>query len=98
MFSIVLALGSDGLHFLLATLWRFDFVGLSPLINGLAQTVVSYLRAVRRLWQWYAEGDVVVFNAFKILSRRTELLDALERKSNLSESFIARCQLDAGYM
>ena len=42
-----------------------------------------------RLWQWYAEGDVVVLYAFEALAVGAELFDTLEREAYLAEGLLA---------
>ena len=61
-------LGFYLLHLLLCALRRLYLKRLRPLIHCLTQPVECYLCAVMWLWQWYAEGDVVVLYAVEALA------------------------------
>ena len=88
-------LGFYLIHLLLCALRWLYLERLRPLIHCLAQPVEGYLRAVLRLWQWYAEGDVVVLNALEVLAVGAEFLDTLKRETYLAERLLAGGYLDA---
>ena len=82
-------LGFYLLHLLLCALRWLYLKRLRPLIHRLAQPVEGYLRAVLWLWQWYAEGDVVVLYAVEALAVGAEFFDTLEREAYLAEGLLA---------